>query len=427
MQSPKKVFSITAQLNLLCLVFFSLLLLNPTSASASTDKTPEPFQGDTPDSPYTISYDDLNVILDSSVVSKGRSQRAKAKTSRAVTGTRLKNKVNRLTAFEANRFWFEAFKDDEAVKILASIRDSLAKVPSEAPLKLFTKKEQLAYWLNLYNVTVLHELAAAYPIKSVKDLIKGDESIFEKKLLTVADINLSLNDIQYKILKNKFSGDPLIIYGLYQGNIGGPNIRNQAYTAKSVYNALVDNAEEFINSNRGTYADNRKYFRVSSFYERNEDFFPDFEQDLRNHLLYYLEDDLAPKLESANRIKTNINDWNITDLFGTARSFGAGIASNSAALLDSAGQPERNQTIAHFDGNEVTLRASGSRAGGEEGNAGFTNPILGAVSESYLGKTVSYGRFSKEQAEQIKKLLMQKMQKTGTVSISQDSDEGSND
>jgi hypothetical protein len=36
---------------------------------------------------------------------------------------------------------------------------------------------------------------------------------------------MSLDDIQFTILRQNYDNDPLIIYGLYQGNIGGPNIR----------------------------------------------------------------------------------------------------------------------------------------------------------------------------------------------------------
>ena len=55
-----------------------------------------------------------------------------------------------------------------------------------------------------------------------------------QEILEVQGVKLSLNDIQYSILAKKYDGDPLIIYGLYQGIIGGPNILNRAYTAKNV-------------------------------------------------------------------------------------------------------------------------------------------------------------------------------------------------
>ncbi len=79
-----------------------------------------------------------------------------------------------------------------------------------------------------------------YPIAELEDLIEGEEAFLAKKSLTVAGIPLSLNDIEFTILRQNYDGDPLIIYGLYQGNIGGPNIRKAAYTGTNVYADLID-------------------------------------------------------------------------------------------------------------------------------------------------------------------------------------------
>ena len=127
----------------------------------------------------------------------------------------------------------------------------------------------------------------------------------------------------------------MILYGLYQGNVGGPNIRKRAYTGADVYRALTNNAIEFINSNRGTYSKDEKIFRVSSLYERNKIFFPDFNADLSRHLLAFLEGDEKIELKSASKIKADIDDWTVTDLGGTYRDLGAVFADNNAALLDS--------------------------------------------------------------------------------------------
>jgi len=200
----------------------------------------------------------------------GRSTREKAAPTQSATGTRMKSKIKRSTANEANRFYYETFDDNEATQqLLGAIRDSLAHVPTEVPLKYFSRDEQLAYWLNLYNVTILNEIVNVYPKKNLKKLLVGKKSILPKKLLTVDGVALSLNDIQFNILKYNYANNPLIMYGLYQGIIGGPNIRKSAYTGTDVYRALANNAIEFTNSNRGTYGSskNPEVFRVSSLYE----------------------------------------------------------------------------------------------------------------------------------------------------------------
>jgi len=179
---------------------------------------------------------------------------------------------------------------------------------------------------------LIEEIVKIYPEPNLKDLLVGKDSVLSKKILNVAGVPLSLDDIQFTILKQNYDNDPLVIYGLYQGIIGGPNIRKSAYTGKYVYADLIDNTMEFINSNRGTYSKNSRTFRVSSLYERNAAFFPDFDTDLTGHLLTYLEGDEHAELQAATKIKTDINDWTVTDLYGSSRDPGASLANNGAAL-----------------------------------------------------------------------------------------------
>ncbi len=196
----------------------------------------------------------------------------------------------------------------------------------------------MAYWLNLYNVTMLNELVDIFPKKNLKKVLTGKKSILSKKVLTVAGVPLSLNDIQFTILKDNYDNNPLVIYGLYQGIIGGPNIRKRAYTGKDVWRALANNAIEFVNSNRGTYGSSKStsVFQVSSLYDRAGLYFPDFNSDLSAHLTEYLEGDELAMLAKATKLKPNINDWTITSLAGNYREFGGSLATNKAALLDSA-------------------------------------------------------------------------------------------
>ncbi|MDX2417501.1 MAG: DUF547 domain-containing protein [Xanthomonadales bacterium] len=312
-------------------------------ANADDSAVPEPFRGYDPSSTKTINYDVLTQWFDYLVVDIGLSDRRSAYSGRVqITprlGTRIGPKVNKTTIFEANRFFFESFEDNEkARQVLTDVRDSVAQIPDHTPLEYFTRDEQLAYWLNLYNMTILNEVVGVYPTRDLEELLVGEESILSKKLLTVAGIPLSLNDIQYTILNENYDNNPLIMYGLYQGIIGGPNIRKEAYTGATVYRALEYNATEFINSNRGTNRDIGKYKvqKVSSLYARNNVYFPDFNADLSAHLLKYIggEGRKQGLKKAKTTLKPVINDWTVTDLWGTFPEVRNGIAYNPAALLN---------------------------------------------------------------------------------------------
>jgi len=245
----------------------------------------------------------------------------------------MKISVNRATINEGNRFYFEVFDDNpQNQQTINKIRSRLENIPAAVPLEKFSRDEQLAYWVNLYNIALIEEIVKIYPKPELEDLLVGKDSVLSQKILNVAGVPLSLDDIQFTILKQNYDNDPLVIYGLYQGIIGSPNIRKSAYTGKYVYADLIDNAMEFVNSNRGTYSKNARTFRVSSLYERNAAYFPDFNADLTEHLLTYLEGDERAELQAATKVKTDIDDWTTTDLYGSTRDLGASLANNSAAL-----------------------------------------------------------------------------------------------
>lgn len=316
---------------------FSFLVFGFTSINAIADTTasivPEPFRGFDDNSKLTIDYRDLDSLLDTVVLNTGRSDRKKAARAESETGTRMKVSINRATVNEGNRFYYEVFDNNaDNQKTIAKIQDRLENIPGVVPLEKFSRDEQLAYWINLYNITIVKEIVEVYPERKLDDLLEGKNSVLSKQTLMVAGVALSLNDIQFTILRQNYDNNPLVIYGLYQGIIGGPNIRKSAYTGKYVYADLIDNAMEFINSNRGTDSKNAKTFRVSSLYERNAVFFPDFKPDLTGHLLTYLEGKEVEELKVARKIKTDINDWTITDLYGSSRDLGGALANNSAAL-----------------------------------------------------------------------------------------------
>lgn len=378
------------------LVYVGLIALVGVAAAAEST-VPEPFRGHDENSKYTIGYDDLTAILRTVVVDVGRSTREVAQPSQATTGTRLKAKVKRLTANEGNRFYYETFQDsEESRQLLRDIQESLQQVPDVAPLENFSRDEQLAYWLNLYNVTVLNKIIAIYPKRDLKKVINGKNSILSKKVLTVAGIPLSLNDIQFKILNPNYDNNPLIMYGLYMGVVGGPNVRRSAYIGSDVWRALENNASDFVNSNRGTYSLDERTFRVSSLYDRNRDYFPKFNEDLSVHLMKYLEGYERVELEKASSIKPDIYDWTVTDLGGTHQRIGGSFADNSAALLDS-----------------VKSTAS-------DGNGGIMGAAVGYGSTAMASKGKPLSRFDPELLEKLHKIDDARMienQRNASVSI----------
>ena len=122
---------------------------------------------------------------------------------------------------------------------------------------LKTKDDQLAFWLNVYNVSVVNIVLAHYPLASIKDAGTMVSPIWTKQLITVAGTVFSLKEIEDNILKSL--KDPRYHFALYKGSLSGADLRREAYTAKYIDIQLDEQTRDFLNnkskglkSNKGT-------------------------------------------------------------------------------------------------------------------------------------------------------------------------------
>ncbi|MBB1455430.1 DUF547 domain-containing protein, partial [Pseudoalteromonas sp. SG43-5] len=286
-----------------------------------------------PKSKLTINFEPVNILLESNVLDMGPSRRINAKLDKPPIGTRLRNVFPSATHNESNRFTYELIKSPKQKSLVNDVKKYLESLPEKNNLNLYSKQEQLAYWLNLYNITLINEIVKRYPIVSLEKILTGPDSLLDKKLVNIGSLQLSLSDIQYGILDKNYSKEPLIIYGLYQGYIGSPNINKKAFSGKNVYKLLKNNATDFVNSNRGTKIDSLNSLEVSSYYARNADYFPNFSNDLKLHLLQFADKTTQEIINKSDKIEPIINNWAIADLFGSKRVFGGGMSTNSAASI----------------------------------------------------------------------------------------------
>lgn len=315
------------------LKFAFVIIVVSLSVQADESQIPEPFRGTNAESPIEINYTDWSFILRNTVIGAPRSKRGKALrgTQGAPTGSRLSSRNKGDTRNEGNRINLKVLAQEKNLTDLENIRKSLERVPADVSMGHWKKEEQLAFWLNLYNVTLVEHLAKEYPFRKLRKLKKAKEGIWTQKHLNVAGVPLSLNDIQHTILPNKWD-TTLFIYGLFQGYIGGPSIQKTAFTGKNVHHLLTRSAREFINSNRGMKARGNT-LKISEFYKENAAIFPDWQNDIKAHVAALSNGSMKAAVQNTSKVKTLRMDYNTTDLFGGGRVEFIAQSNNPAALL----------------------------------------------------------------------------------------------
>ncbi|MFA0566713.1 DUF547 domain-containing protein [Vibrio gallaecicus] len=171
----------------------------------------------------------------------------------------------------------------------------------------YSKAEQYAYWVNLYNAVTVDLILNAYPIKSITKLGGlfsfgpwGDD------VVVVNGKSLTLNDIEHRILRPIWQ-DPRTHYAVNCASLGCPNLQSEAFTSDNTEILLEQAATEYINSNKGVLIENNK-LQLSSIYEW---FAVDFGTE--KQLIQHLDQYRTKPVTNTNKISYDY-DWSLNQV-----------------------------------------------------------------------------------------------------------------
>ena len=302
------------------------LLVTGTLTSAQQPSTTVAMQAPAPDPRFArfVPSDDTvatrldfslwNEALNFFVFSMGASLRERAPSVLPNTGTRRVYGHTSGYRLEANRVTF-SFLEDDVIESLTGYRRDLEALGDEIDIARLSRNEQLAYWINLHNVAVIEQIARNYPLKNPSELmIDGyDRPLDTAPFITVNGVSMSPQDIRTKIVFANWS-DPKVMYGFFRGDIGGPSLRREAFTAANVGDLLDSAATEFANALRAV--DQRgSTMRVSRIYdEARPYYFTDWPQDIREHIGAYASEEVRGIIADTSDVEPVLYENAIADL-----------------------------------------------------------------------------------------------------------------
>ncbi|MCH2196290.1 DUF547 domain-containing protein [Kordia sp.] len=100
-----------------------------------------------------------------------------------------------------------------------------------------------AFWVNIYNLSVIKGIIKKYPVKSPLD-IKG---FFDKTKHAVGGKKITLNDIEHKLLRGQFN-DARFHFVLVCAGLGCPPIISEAYLPSTLDKQLDRQTRIALNS-----------------------------------------------------------------------------------------------------------------------------------------------------------------------------------
>ncbi|MFC3303288.1 DUF547 domain-containing protein [Parvularcula lutaonensis] len=298
-----------------------MLLLVACATEAPSQKADErdpafavftPAPKNTSDLDYAI----VDEFLTAYVVETGRSLRIRAPSVDTPTGTRVRYGHTSPLRLEGNKILFSEFLPTTKHNV-ADWVESLVEIGNTRDLTALPRNEQLAYWFNLHNLLVIREIARTYPVRypSRIEPLGDGASLHDAKLVTIKGVPLSLRDIRTRIVYTNWS-DPRVIYGFFHGDLGSPNIRREAWKGATMSADLTDNAKEFVNSLRGVQNTFGPTLVSRHYAEARPYLFPDWPEDLRDHLLAYAEEEVAAIVRTTEEFGFAEYEDRVADLMG---------------------------------------------------------------------------------------------------------------
>jgi hypothetical protein len=148
----------------------------------------------------------------------------------------------------AKGFDYKALKARD-VATLQALRQQLGRVNVAA----LTPKQQLAHWINVYNVNTVATIVEGYPTKSIRDLSTDPIirlNVFKKERVPVGSAKLSLDDVEHKKIRERFK-DARIHFAINCAAKSCPPIRTTAFTGENLDAQLDEQARAFLNGPHG--------------------------------------------------------------------------------------------------------------------------------------------------------------------------------
>jgi hypothetical protein len=169
--------------------------------------------------------------------------------------------------------------------------------------------DRLAFWINLYNALTVDLVLDHYPLKSIRNIAKGEP--WSQRLVEVEGQALSLDEIENGILR-KLWRDPRVHYAVNCASGSCPNLRPRAFTGDTIEAMLDDGARDYINHDRAVRVagGDAELSQIFSWYARD---FGGSQASLIAHLQQYASPELKERLSNVEHISGYSYDWSLND------------------------------------------------------------------------------------------------------------------
>ncbi len=214
------------------------------------------------------------------------------------------SQINKQFFTKANLFFSTYVKNGKVayshIKEAPNQLDDLVTLMRDAKVSAKESKEYQAFWINTYNLFVIKTVVDNYPLKSPLD----KEGFFDKIEHNVGGIQITLNDMEHKMLQGVFPKEARFHFVLVCAGLGCPPIINNAYLPETLEQQLQEQTEVALN-NSDFVKVNKNKVKLSQIFEWYKG---DFTQDGKS-LLDFVNQYRKDKIQSNMKVSFYPYNW----------------------------------------------------------------------------------------------------------------------
>jgi len=194
--------------------------------------------------------------------------------------------------------------------------DEIIKNYASLNILNYNQNQQLAYWINIYNMLTIQTILQHYPVKSITDIDKnwlGFSKVWDQKVVKINDKGLTLNDIEHRIIRPIWH-NPRVHAAVNCASISCPNLSKKAYQGSKIDKQLNNAFSNWINSPKGVDLKNDKLYLSEIFDWYGSDF--GNQKQMREFIANYLKNNSIKQalIYKNNTINFKNYNWNLNQI-----------------------------------------------------------------------------------------------------------------
>ena len=143
-----------------------------------------------------------------------------------------------------------ALVDYQALKENGKLEAAYQQLLNFPVKNLSNQEEELAFYINTYNILALKMVLDHWPLDSIKDVGSLLSPVWGKPAGSINGKTVSLDDIENKILRQM--GEPRIHFAIVCASVSCPDLRTTPYTASKLNTQLDEQVQQFLgNADKG--------------------------------------------------------------------------------------------------------------------------------------------------------------------------------